>query len=77
MVVVGGVAMVIHAYDGFTYDVDICFERTPQNAERLCRALAPHCQPIRSAFWFSCFGRDGIIKKKFSAANWREFSRKV
>jgi len=51
MVVVGGVAMVLHAYDGFTYDVDICFERTPENAERLCRALSPHCQPIRSAFF--------------------------
>ncbi|MEK7807623.1 MAG: hypothetical protein AAB571_01005 [Chloroflexota bacterium] len=51
MVVVGGVAMVLRASDAYTYDVDICFERTPQNAERLCRALAPYCQPIRSAFF--------------------------
>jgi hypothetical protein len=31
---------------------------------------------VAKHFGFSCFGRDGIIRKKFSAANSREFSRK-
>lgn len=50
LVIVGGVAMNLRAADYATLDLDICFERSPGNIERLCRALAPHCATIRSAF---------------------------
>jgi hypothetical protein len=50
MVVIGGVAMSLRASDYVTLDLDICFKRTPENVERLCRALAPYCSTIRSAF---------------------------
>lgn len=50
MVVVGGVAMNLRAADYMTLDLDICFEKTPENIERLCHALAPHTPLIRSAF---------------------------
>ncbi|MBI4631916.1 MAG: hypothetical protein HY740_09440 [Chloroflexi bacterium] len=50
MIVIGAVAMNLRATDNVTYDLDICFERSTENIERLCRALAPHCPAIRSAF---------------------------
>ena len=50
MVVIGAVAIVLRGVDYSTFDVDICYDRSPENVERLCRALAPHCAIIRSAF---------------------------
>ena len=50
MVVVGGVAMNLRAADSMTLDLDICFEKTPDNIERLCQMLAPHSAMVRSAF---------------------------
>lgn len=40
-VVIGGVAALAHGSALFTFDVDLCYRRTPDNIERLCRALAP------------------------------------
>jgi len=40
MVVIGGVAMIVRSADYMTFDLDICYERSPENIERLCRALA-------------------------------------
>ena len=51
MVVVGAVAMNLRAADYVTFDLDICFERSLDNVERLCRSLGPICQTIRSAFF--------------------------
>jgi hypothetical protein len=48
--VVGAVAMNLRMADNVTLDLDICYERSQENCERLCRALAPHCSLIRSAF---------------------------
>jgi hypothetical protein len=40
-IVVGGLAATIHGSARLTQDVDICYSRTPENLERLVRALAP------------------------------------
>ncbi len=50
MVVIGGVAMTLRAGNYTTLDLDVCFERSEENIERLCRTLAPHCSAIRGAF---------------------------
>lgn len=50
MVVIGAVAMILRAASHTTFDIDICYEQSPENAERVCRALAPICPAIRSAF---------------------------
>lgn len=50
MVVVGAVAMNLRAADYVTFDLDIVYERSPENIEKLCRLLAPHCAQIRAAF---------------------------
>jgi NADPH-dependent curcumin reductase CurA len=50
MVVVGGVAMVMRSVVSSTFDIDVCYEKSQENIERLCRALAPHCPAIKSAF---------------------------
>jgi hypothetical protein len=50
MVIVGALGMVIRGADFTTFDMDICYEKSPENIERLCRALAPYCAIIRSAF---------------------------
>jgi hypothetical protein len=50
MVVIGGVAMIVRSADYLTFDLDICYDRSPENIERLCQALALHCPTIRSAF---------------------------
>jgi len=50
MVVVGALSMVIRGADYSTFDMDICYEKSPENIQRLCRVLAPHCPIIRSAF---------------------------
>lgn len=50
MVIIGGVAMIVRAAGTTTIDVDICYEQSRANIERLCQALAPRCSMIRSAF---------------------------
>jgi hypothetical protein len=39
-VVIGGLAATVHGSAYVTYAVDVCYARSPQNVERLCRALA-------------------------------------
>lgn len=50
IVVIGGVAITLRAGYTGTLDLDLCFERSPENVELLCRTLAPYCPAIRSAF---------------------------
>lgn len=50
MIVIGAVAMNMRDADFVTQDLDVCYQQSPQNAERICRALAPICQILRSAF---------------------------
>jgi hypothetical protein len=50
MVVIGGVAMTLRGADYVTLDLDLCFDRSPDNIQLLCRTLAPICPTIRSAF---------------------------
>jgi predicted nucleotidyltransferase len=38
-VIVGGLAATIHGAATVTYDLDICYRRSNENIERLCRAL--------------------------------------
>ena len=38
-VVIGGVAMVAHGSAYGTFDFDACYRRSPENIDRLCRAL--------------------------------------
>jgi predicted nucleotidyltransferase len=41
--IVGGEAVIYHGYPRFTGDIDVFYERTPENADRLWKAL--------NAFW--------------------------
>ena len=50
IIVIGAVAMNMRDADFVTQDLDVCYQQSPQNAERICRALGPICQTIRSAF---------------------------
>ena len=50
IIVIGAVAMTMRDADFVTQDLDLCYQQSPQNAERMCRALAPVCPAIRSAF---------------------------
>ena len=38
-VVIGGLAATVHGSAYVTQDVDICYNRSPENIERLCKAL--------------------------------------
>jgi predicted nucleotidyltransferase len=38
-VIIGGVATTLHGLPHSTYDLDICYERSPKNIERLARSL--------------------------------------
>ncbi len=40
-VVVGGLAVISHGHVRATLDLDVCYARTPENLQRLVRALAP------------------------------------
>jgi hypothetical protein len=40
-VVIGGYAATLHGSAYLTRDLDICYERTPENMERLVSALSP------------------------------------
>ena len=48
-VIVGGVAMIAHGFTRLTEDLDICYERSLDNLERLTRALAPLHPTLRGA----------------------------
>jgi NADPH-dependent curcumin reductase CurA len=50
MVVVGGVAMVMRTVVSSTFDIDVCYRKSTDNIEKICRALAPYCPAIKSAF---------------------------
>lgn len=48
-ILVGGLAAIAHSSSRATYDVDIVYRRTPENINRLCRALQPHEPRLRGA----------------------------
>jgi hypothetical protein len=48
-VVVGAMAMVTHGSAHVTYDLDLCYARTPENMARLAEALATLHPSLRSA----------------------------
>jgi hypothetical protein len=48
-VIVGGVAVVLHGADYLTHDLDVCYSRTPENTERLARALQSVNARLRGA----------------------------
>lgn len=65
-VVVGGLAVISHGHIRATLDLDICYARTPENLERLVRALAPLRPKLRGApaelpfFWDTQTLRNGL-----------------
>lgn len=48
-IVIGGVAMVAHGSARATFDIDLCYKRSKENIERLCRALQPFHPRLRGA----------------------------
>src|SRR5882757_1587969 len=48
-VIVGGYASMLLGSAIVTQDLDICYERTPENMERLASALAPYHPRLRGA----------------------------
>jgi hypothetical protein len=48
-VIVGGVAATLHGSARLTFDLDIAYERTPENLARLVTALAPFKPYLRGA----------------------------
>ena len=38
-VVIGGLAGIFHGHSRVTYDIDVCYARTPENLEALSRVL--------------------------------------
>jgi hypothetical protein len=48
-VLIGGQAMLVRGSASITFDLDICYERTPQNIAALSSALAPHHPYLRGA----------------------------
>jgi len=48
-VIVGGAAAAAHGSARLTPDLDVVYERSPENLERLARALAPHEPYLRGA----------------------------
>jgi hypothetical protein len=67
LVVIGGVAMTLRASAATTLDLDICFERSPENIELLCRTLSTYCPPIRAAFFDTItLLSSNVIGEKFS-----------
>jgi hypothetical protein len=48
-VLIGGAAMALQGSSLITKDIDFCYERSKQNAERLARAMAPHHPRLRNA----------------------------
>jgi predicted nucleotidyltransferase len=48
-VVIGGVAMYARGSAHLTRDLDVCYQRTPENIEKLASALAPYHPHLRGA----------------------------
>lgn len=48
-VVIGGVAALAHGSARATFDVDICYRRSKENVDRLCKILAPLKPRLRGA----------------------------
>jgi hypothetical protein len=48
-VIVGGIAATLHGSARLTFDLDIAYERTPENLSRLVGALAPFAPYLRGA----------------------------
>jgi Nucleotidyl transferase of unknown function (DUF2204) len=48
-VVIGGVAGLAHGSARVTFDVDICYKRTPENIRRFCDTPAPLHPRLRGA----------------------------
>jgi hypothetical protein len=48
-VVIGGYAATLHGSAYLTRDLDICYERTPENIERMVSALRPYHPRLRGA----------------------------
>lgn len=48
-VIVGGIAATLHGSARLTFDLDIVYERTPENLGRIVRALAPFKPYLRGA----------------------------
>ncbi|HUP62096.1 MAG TPA: hypothetical protein VNA69_16940 [Thermoanaerobaculia bacterium] len=48
-VIVGGIAATLHGSARLTFDLDVVYERTPANLERLVAALAPFTPYLRGA----------------------------
>ena len=48
-VVIGGYAATLHGSAYLTRDLDICYERTPENMKRLVSALRPYRPRLRGA----------------------------
>ena len=65
-VLVGGVALVAHGSSRVTVDLDLCYARSPENIERLVRALAPMRPRLRDYppdlpfFWDAQTVRSGL-----------------
>ena len=58
-VVIGGVAMYAHGSTRLTRDLDICYERSPANLERLARALSDYHPRLRGVSDSVAFCLDG------------------
>jgi predicted nucleotidyltransferase len=48
-VIIGGVAASAHGFAYLTYDLDLCYDRAPDNIERLAKALEPYHPRLRGA----------------------------
>jgi predicted nucleotidyltransferase len=48
-VIVGGYAATLHGASYLTRDLDICYERTPENMKRVVSALQPYHPQLRGA----------------------------
>ena len=48
-VLIGGLAATVHGSPHVTYDLDVCYDRSPENLERLCRTLAAVHPRLRGA----------------------------
>src|SRR2546423_7438669 len=48
-VIIGGVAATLHGSARVTYDLDIVYERTPENLQRIIEALGPFKPYLRGA----------------------------
>ncbi len=48
-VVIGGVAALAHGSARVTFDVDVCYRRTRENVDRLCKTLDPLKPNLRGA----------------------------